>query len=93
MTEDRDHCGWWWLSFCDQQRPKGSQFLGVAIVHADGLMDAMQEARRRGCNPGGEVMAFPATNLVPKTQWRNRLLTHKEAECADEDTESIGESG
>jgi hypothetical protein len=46
---------WWWLSFADPRKPKGQQFLGACLVQGYGLGTAIQEARRRGINPGGEV--------------------------------------
>lgn len=47
-----------WMSFCDPDKPEGTQFLGVAIVEAFDLGEAMTIAWRRGCNPGGEVGSF-----------------------------------
>lgn len=44
-----------WLSFCDSDRPKGQQFLGVIIIRAKGLAHAMLATNRLGINPGGEV--------------------------------------
>ncbi len=77
---------WWWLSFCDGQRPRGSQLLGVCVVQGDGLMGAIQEAHRLGCNPGGEVLGTPIRKgeWLPKKKWRGRLLTRAQAEEADE---------
>ena len=77
---------WWWLSFCDERRPRGDRFLGVCIVQGDELADAIQEAWRLGCNPGGEVLGFPILRgeWQPKKKWRGRLLTRAQAEEADE---------
>jgi len=44
---------WHYLSFADERG-----FLGVCWVKARGLIDACQIARKRGCNPGGEVMCL-----------------------------------
>lgn len=54
-----------WMSFCDPDKPKGQQFLGVSIVEVDELdvmlaignlaMAASAKAWERQCNPGGEV--------------------------------------
>lgn len=70
---------WWWLSFCDPRRPKGSQFLGVAIVRGRGMGTAVAEAHKRGCNPGGEVqgLSLPPWATPPKTHV-NRLLAKAE---------------
>lgn len=49
----------WWLSFCDADRPKGEQFLGVAIVGPAGnIAEAAMQAHAHGCNPGGQVMGI-----------------------------------
>lgn len=49
----------WWLSFADADRPKGEQFLGVAIVPAHDLIGAIKVSHALGCNPGGQVLGQP----------------------------------
>lgn len=49
----------WWLSFCDGDRPEGSQFLGVVISEGSNVADAAMNAHSRGVNPGGEVLGIP----------------------------------
>lgn len=73
---------WWWLSFCDTERPAGEQFLGVAIVEAPNVPMATVRAWDLGVNPGGQVAAYdvPAGHL-PAVEWRDRLLTRAEAEA------------
>lgn len=44
-----------WLSFCDATRPPGTQFLGVVLVDAESLSEAITWAWLTGCNPGGEI--------------------------------------
>lgn len=56
MANDLDF--FWWLSFCEGTKPKGSQFLGACIVPGLTMGLACQEAHRLGCNPGGEVAGF-----------------------------------
>lgn len=76
---------WWWLSFADGDKPKGQQFLGVAVVHALGLGDATMQAHRLGINPGGEVLGIPAPAWVkPPQEYTHRLLTKAEAQSLDE---------
>ncbi len=81
----------WWLSFCDGSRPKGSQFLGVAIIPGvatddpfGGIGAATATAHILGCNPGGEVSGYPH---VPQRYWPagtiGKLLTKEEALAAD----------
>lgn len=76
---------WWWLSFADGDRPKGEQFLGVAIVQSFGFGGALAETHRRKCNPGGEVDGSQLPDwVVPPPEYRNRLLTREEALACDE---------
>lgn len=44
-----------WLSFADPDMPKGSQFLGVAIVRASNPEEAIKECWKMKINPGGQV--------------------------------------
>ena len=70
---------YWWLSFVDNRRPQGQRFLGATIVVAADVKDAVQEARRLGINPGGEVslIEFPAA-VPPNPNWINRLVSKAE---------------
>ncbi len=73
----------WWLSFCDPERPKGEQFLGVAIVEATDIVSAAQVAYALGCNPGGEIRGFPISEkhwAATGPEWRGRLLTKEEVQ-------------
>lgn len=76
---------WWYLSFADDCRPVGSRFLGAAIVRAHGMADAVDQAHRRGINPGGEVQGVGApTCFSPPESFCNRLLTAAEVKDMDE---------
>jgi hypothetical protein len=46
---------WWWMSFADPTRPRGSQFLSVLLIEADDAKKAMTRSHVLGLNPGGEV--------------------------------------
>lgn len=71
---------WWWLSFADQTRPKGNQFLGVVIIEAITLDQAITQSHLRGLNPGGEILSFQIPyDRIPDEQFRNRLLSREEA--------------
>ena len=76
----------WWLSFCDPDRPKGMQFLGGCIVEADSLKDAIQVAWRHDCNPGGEVMGH---KILPEYECNvsrfeiNQLLSEQQIRLLD----------
>lgn len=76
----------YWLSFVDPERPKGTRFIGVALVEADDFGLAVQLAHRKGCNPGGEVAGEP----IPKWAWdavleseKHRVLTAEQAAVID----------
>jgi hypothetical protein len=70
----------WWMSFCDPDKPKGQQFLGVCIVGAPGFMHAHQKAWALGINPGGEIQAVQVEG-VP-TEYLDKLLSRAELEAA-----------
>jgi hypothetical protein len=76
--------GWWWLSFCDSNKPEGQQFLGCAIVRARGFIGAVEEARAKGCNPGGQALGAPLPDGLKFDGWANRLLTREECEEFDQ---------
>ena len=62
----------WWLSFAepDEEKPwwkfwrkaKEGEFLGVVIVQAPDIHEAVQVAWRKHINPGGEVCGMPILN-------------------------------
>lgn len=73
----------WWLSFCDPDKPKGTQFLGCIVIRAHGFTDALMKCNVLGINPGGEVKgtAIPDTEevkarLVPEVL--NKLLSMRD---------------
>jgi hypothetical protein len=82
---------WWWLSFCDPKKAAGSQFLGVAIVKGNNILNASQEAWNLGCNPGGEVCGdvFEANEVLAPERFRNRLLTASEIEECESERVSL----
>lgn len=49
---------WFWLSFCDTDKPEGERFLGGCLVQGADFGDAVHEAHRLGINPGGEVAGW-----------------------------------
>lgn len=67
---------WWWVSFIDEKAPPGERLLGVAIVEAPGLVEAMQACWDHGCNPGGDIFGCPlkeGVQIDPK--WTYTLLS------------------
>lgn len=79
MPEQHNPRGWWWLSFCEVDRPKGEQFVGCAIVFADSPELAPLRAHHLGINPGGEVAMVKLYKYVPR-RFRNRFLEPAEAQ-------------
>ena len=76
-----DGRGRWWLSFCKTNWPaavrkNGYHFLGVAIVEADGFMQAIKKTWDLQINPGGEVKGWMVEN-VP-SEYHDRLLSRRE---------------
>lgn len=79
MDEERDspeHC--LWMSFCDPERPKGQQFLGVVILRTKGVAHAIAKTWQLGINPGGEVMSYTTDPGDIKPEHFDRLLSHAE---------------
>ena len=70
----------WWMSFCDPDKPKGQQFLGVAIVEAPGFIHAHQKAWALGINPGGQIQASQVDG-VP-AEYHDKLLSLADLEAA-----------
>lgn len=71
---------WFYLSFADPGRPKGTQFLGGAYVEAESLAEAVTRSHTLGINPGGEIKGIGPLppeavqeHVLPED--RNRLLT------------------
>lgn len=77
-----------WLSFCDPDRPKGTQFLGAAIVEGENFLVAVMNAHALGCNPGGEVQGHTVAACVApliRAHWIGRLLTREECAALDDE--------
>jgi hypothetical protein len=79
---------YYWLSFADAQKPKGSQFLGARIIEGVTLMAAIKAAHIMGLNPGGEVQAVAFQVLDEKGEaimknWKESLLTEAQCEALD----------
>lgn len=74
---------YYWMSFCDTSKPRGEQFLGVAIMGPAPIVGvAHLMSWVLGCNPGGECEIFQVPeDEVPNIPdaFRNRLLTKEEA--------------
>lgn len=64
-----------WLSFCDPDRPEGSRFLGVSIVKANSFDEALGWASFLKCNPGGEVAGTTLDGPPVPVTYLGRLLS------------------
>jgi hypothetical protein len=74
----------YWLSFADSELPKGSQFLGCAIVEANDIANAIARSHVVGCNPGGQVLCAEITEdrHAEYRRYVNRLMQRDEIERA-----------
>lgn len=76
----------WWCSFADDSRPAGKQFLGVVLYVApsDQSVDLLaMDLWAAGLNPGGEMLAYPWSELPVPAKFLGRLLTKDGAGAAD----------
>jgi hypothetical protein len=81
----------WWLSFCDPERPTGTQFLGACIVQGADMVEAVRNAWANRCNPGGEVQGQEIPGLVTPRIGPHRigvLMNRQEAEAFDRELQS-----
>lgn len=80
----------YWLSFADASRPHGEQLLGVCIVHAVGMVNAVRAAHALGINPGGEVRGIPIDESAAArlsfdlAEHENRLIPPDEAKALND---------
>lgn len=79
--------GWWYLSFAGDVDGKDT-FLGVVIVEAHGMTDAVMKSHCLKINPGGQVLALkvPPDRCPPPAEAVNRLMIDKmeiERLCGD----------
>src|SRR5262245_43622804 len=70
---------YFYLSFCDTERPNGPQLLGATVVAADNEHDAFMRACVLGLNPGGEVAMCEFDELRPAgSHYLNRFVPRKQ---------------
>lgn len=85
---------WWWLSFADPSKPKGTQFLGALVIKAPGMATALLRAHRNGTNPGGAVEGFPvqtdeAIALKVLEEVSGKLMSKAECDAFDARLEAL----
>jgi hypothetical protein len=75
---------YWWMSFCDPEKPKGQKFLGALVIRADDHFEMMKRSWMLELNPGGEVAFFEIPKQyeerIPHDWIETRLLTKNECE-------------
>ena len=77
---------WWWLSFCDPDRPAGDRFVGGCFVQGRDVGCAVRRAWQLGCNPDGEVAGLPFSDEAMDgigPEWRERLLSDEDVDALD----------
>lgn len=76
----------WWLSFCDDELPEGTQFLGATVAPGLDIAEAARAAWKNGTNPGGQTLGIP----VPEHMRHHyeplvgKLMSRAECEAFDE---------
>jgi hypothetical protein len=76
----------WWLSFCDGDKPKGDQFLGVCLVEGNSLAEALAKAHTLDINPGGEVIGtFIPTSVAIPTKYIGILMDKRMIAALDKE--------
>lgn len=77
---------YWWLSFCDPDKPTGQQFIGIIIVKAKGFTLAVRRTHSLMINPGGEVQGCEIPIDTPwlpiKDEHLDRLMSKADLKAA-----------
>ncbi len=71
---------WWYLSFASDEKFLGGCVVEILATGTPGIIDAVREAHRKGCNPGGAVRggALKPDVPLPRAEWRNRLMSKED---------------
>ena len=76
--------GYYWMSFCDAEKPAGSMFLGALIIEAPNPLEAIERSWELELNPGGEILFHEIPEVyyerIPADWIETRLITRKECE-------------
>jgi hypothetical protein len=62
---------WYWLSFVNNERPKGDRFVGALLIEAPSFDLAIVRSLMDGLNPGGDVEGFA---VAPEYEGRVAIL-------------------
>ena len=77
---------YFYMSFCDVNRPTGQKFLGATVVQAEDEKSAFERATELGINPGGEVAFYPLKSLPSEGQHYLNTLIPREQVLAEGST-------
>ena len=83
-AEEENDEHFWWLSFADGTKPKGTQNLGVVITKAKGMAHAIAKSHELGLNPGGGIQACTFSHkLIEGKDCCDKLLTRDDLRRLD----------
>ena len=77
---------WFWLSFVNDDLPKGQKFLGLCLVQGVDPISAVQRSHDLSINPGGEVMILELNDSEVLTSYQNRFIGKEESILLSEGT-------
>ena len=69
-----------WISFCDVDKPKGSQFIGVIIIDSMNFDSAIKQTHSLKINPGGEISSWQVNGRNIPLMYFNRLLSTEQVD-------------
>jgi hypothetical protein len=76
---------YWWMSFVDKNKPKGSKFLGALIIKAENKYDVLVKSWTLGLNPGGDVQFYKIPeeyeSRIPAEWIETRILNKEEIDA------------
>ena len=80
----------YYLSFCDVNRPDGQKHLGATVVQASDREAAIKRTSELGINPGGEIMIGEVPDVPPEgMKYFEQFVSH--AEMIADGEKPIGE--
>jgi hypothetical protein len=78
---------YWWMSFCEPSKPRGTKFLGALIIKAENEIDLITRSWLLKLNPGGEIKFFKIpekyVSRIPPEWVETRLITREECEALE----------
>lgn len=82
---------WHYLSFVTGEGEE-ERFAGACVVRGADVVEAVKEAHRLGCSPGGQVLGVPIPDgHMPPERFRERLLSKADCDAAWGDCVRLGD--